>query len=267
MLHKLPLFNFVPFMIIFRFTFAKVCGASYLQSLPEDCYNHARELLGETPAKRDECLREIQRWLRCEQANIRIPNDDVRFIVYFLRSTKFNVEKTKSKIQTYTKIRTNRIEWFKNRNPYIESVQELLELGVFLPLKQKDENNRQVVIIRTAAHNPKCHKQDNVFKFIPRTVESWENYPCRPQLLEFVNAPIHVNIVLNIFRSFMSAKMKSRVIVSRGTSQMNNVVKLPPELGGTGDSYHDLSIYWKKQVQDHACWFDETEQQYTLHEM
>ncbi|XP_055617427.1 retinol-binding protein pinta isoform X1 [Toxorhynchites rutilus septentrionalis] len=308
MLHKLPLFNFVPFMIIFRFTFAKVCGASYLQSLPEDCYNHARELLGETPAKRDECLREIQRWLRCEQANIRIPNDDVRFIVYFLRSTKFNVEKTKSKIQTYTKIRTNRIEWFKNRNPYIESVQELLELGVFLPLKQKDENNRQVVIIRTAAHNPKCHKQDNVFKVdkmildlllhldetisiygivaifdmknvtlshalqlppavVKRTVESWENYPCRPQLLEFVNAPIHVNIVLNIFRSFMSAKMKSRVIVSRGTSQMNNVVKLPPELGGTGDSYHDLSIYWKKQVQDHACWFDETEQQYTLHEM
>lgn len=39
-----------------------------------------------------------------------------------------------------------------------------MDIGIFLPLREKDELNRQVVIIRTAAHNPKCHSQDNVFK-------------------------------------------------------------------------------------------------------
>jgi hypothetical protein len=36
---------------------------------------------------------------------------------------------------------------------------------VFLPLRQKDDDNMQIVIIRTAAHNPsKGHKQNDVFK-------------------------------------------------------------------------------------------------------
>lgn len=35
---------------------------------------------------------------------------------------------------------------------------------------------------------------------IKKCVESWENYPCRTHMLEFVNAPIYVNVILNIFR-------------------------------------------------------------------
>lgn len=33
-----------------------------------------------------------------------------------------------------------------------------------MPLKQKDEENRLIVIIRTAAHNPSKHKQNDVIK-------------------------------------------------------------------------------------------------------
>lgn len=35
---------------------------------------------------------------------------------------------------------------------------------MFLPLQQKDAANRQIVIIRTAAHDPSKHKQTDVFK-------------------------------------------------------------------------------------------------------
>lgn len=57
-----------------------------------------------------------------------------------------------------------RIEWFSDRNPFAPEIQELLDLGVFLPLKCKDIERRQVVIIRVAAHDPKFHSQNNVFK-------------------------------------------------------------------------------------------------------
>lgn len=270
---------------------------AYVCCLSESCYEHAEKFLGETSNARSEGLAAVIQWLEAEQPNLRM-HKDIRYLVYFLRTTKFDVDKAKQKIVKYCKIRSTRIEWFQNRDPYLPEIQELLDIGVFLPLKEKDIYNRQVVIIRTAAHNPKYHTQDNVFKvdkmildlllhldetisvygivavfdmknvtlnhalqlppsLVKRTVESWENYPCRPQLLEFVNAPIHVNIVLNVFRSFMSTKMKSRVKVSRRGTHVGTLVNLPPELGGTGDSYHDLTVYWKRKMQEHAFWFAE----------
>lgn len=63
-------------------------------------------------------------------------------------------------------MRVERIEWFQNRDCFDPEIQELLDLGVFLPLKTKDADNRQVFIIRTAAHDPKRHSQNNVFKVI-----------------------------------------------------------------------------------------------------
>jgi len=40
-------------------------------------------------------------------------------------------------------------------------------------------------------------------KLIKRSVESWTAYPCQPKLLEFTNAPRHVNFFLNTFRWVM----------------------------------------------------------------
>ena len=61
-------------------------------------------------------------------------------------------------------MRAERVEWFEKRDPFLPEILELLELGVFLPLRIKDSENRQVVIIRTAVHNPKLHKQNDVLK-------------------------------------------------------------------------------------------------------
>lgn len=61
-------------------------------------------------------------------------------------------------------MRAERVEWFEKRDPSLPEILELLDLGVFLPLMNKDSDNRQVVIIRTAIHNPKLHKQNDVLK-------------------------------------------------------------------------------------------------------
>lgn len=191
-----------------------------------------------------------------------------------------------------------RKEWFWDRDPFAEDVQELLKIGVFLPLPDKDEHNRPIVIIRTSAHNPQKHSQNLVLKVskmvldillymepevskvgimaifdmtgvslghglqmtpmhIKKSVESWSAYPCKPKMLEFVNVPIHVNIVLNMFRFFMTPKMKSRMIVRKSTSQLNT--NLPKDLGGKGQSYSELASKWKKIVENNVDFFEEDE--------
>lgn len=61
-------------------------------------------------------------------------------------------------------MRAERIEWFSNRNPFLPELSELLELGVFLPLKEKDPNGCQIFIIRTGVHSTKKHLQNDVLK-------------------------------------------------------------------------------------------------------
>lgn len=47
-----------------------------------------------------------------------------------------------------------RVEWYGNRDPFRPEIEELLDLGVFLPLKEKDEQSRQVFIIRNYNNLP-----------------------------------------------------------------------------------------------------------------
>ncbi|XP_052867076.1 retinol-binding protein pinta [Anopheles cruzii] len=254
----------------------------------------------ETIELRTASIATIEQWLQLERPSVQIPPES-KLILYFLRTTKYNIDKTKQKLTTFLKNREKLTEWFGDRDPLRPELQELFDIGVFLPLLQKDQLNRQVVIVRTSAHDPKRHKQDNVFKvdkmildllmhldetislhgvvaifdmqgvtlghalqlppsMIKKSVESWENYPCKPKLLEFVNVPIHVNIVLNVFRSFMSAKLKERVIISKKGSTIEDLVNLPPELGGSGETYQQLADHWKQLVLTNAPFYARMQQ-------
>lgn len=64
----------------------------------------------------------------------------------------------------FYRLRTERIEWFTDRNPLLPKLVELLDLGLFLPLDTKDINNYQVFIVRTGVHNTKKHNQNDVLK-------------------------------------------------------------------------------------------------------
>ncbi|XP_001358723.2 retinol-binding protein pinta isoform X1 [Drosophila pseudoobscura] len=216
---------------------------------------------------------------------------------FFLRTSKFDVERTKKKLKTFYQMRAERTEWFDNRDPNLPEIQELLELGVFLPVGPDSDNGCMVVVIRTAAHDPKKHTQNNVFKtskmildlllkldpescakgmvaildmqgvqlghalqlnpkLIKRSVESWTAYPCQPKLLEFTNAPRHVNIFLNTFRIFMTPKIRSRVMVRREGTSVNSA-HLPKELGGQGPSYAELAIKWKRLLEENSDFYVE----------
>lgn len=275
----------------------------YVSSLDDDAKRYALENLNETEEKRYLALREIRRWLEEEKQDLHARLED-EYILPFLRGCKFNLEKTKAKLGNYYTMRRDRPEWFNNRNPLLPEIQELVKMGVFVPLKKRFEN-RLVIIVRTACHDPKKHSQDDVFKtgkmildvaaledetvqiygvtaifdltgvgvshsrsltphMVKKTVFAWQNYHCRPKQLEFINAPVFVNVMLNIFKSFMTEKLKKRVGVHYGGSEsLHQVVDrkiLPPEYGGEGENMGNLVEYWSQKLVSRREWFMEDEQ-------
>lgn len=53
----------------------------------------------------------------------------------------------------------------------------------------------------------------------------------------------------------MSDKLKSRICVSSGHPTSVNPRILPPELGGSGESYAELAKHWKEYTQQRTAWF------------
>lgn len=146
-----------------------MCSAKCYDSDP--CHLSDREL---ALTKEREQVEELQEWL---DANPKINGCKVyENLHFFLRTCKFDVERAKKKIKMFYQMRAERIEWFDNCNPMLPEIQELLKLGVFLPVDGVDDQRRKVVIIRTAAHDPKLHSQNNVFKVPIKKVLKYKYY-------------------------------------------------------------------------------------------
>ncbi|KAK9732179.1 CRAL/TRIO domain [Popillia japonica] len=275
--------------------------STYKFTLSDADEKFAINVLNETYETRAKSLEEIKKWLM-ENPNISGKLDDLN-ILAFLRGCKFCLDKTKEKIQNYYEMRSKVPEWFANRDPLLPQIDELARLGVFVPLRQF-QDNKHVVIIRTAVHDPRKHKQDDVFKVgkmildllgcenerlqiygiiaifdmqgisvaharqlppskIKKAVHAWQNYHCRPKQLEFINAPVYINVLLNVFKGFMSKKLKGRVRVHfSGLNTLQDVINkniLPIEYGGTDGTIDDHINLWHKRLVQSREWFRQDE--------
>ncbi|KAK7792213.1 hypothetical protein R5R35_000493 [Gryllus longicercus] len=253
--------------------------------------------------EKDALVKKIQIWIVTQpQLNART---DIVYLLRFLRGCKYDVEKTKRKIANFYTIRAKAPEWFLDRDPLLPAIQEMLNMGVFLPLHNRDHEGRLVVVIRAAVHNPNFHLQSDVLKVgkmildlvleedesvpvkgvvaiidlqgvslghalqltpavIKKAVHTWQDcYPVSPKRLDFINAPMYVNVVLNVFRKFMKDKMRKRVYVHSG--HLNNLHKevpksiLPKEYGGSDGCVSELTEYWKQKTIASREWFIEDE--------
>ncbi|KAH0566725.1 retinol-binding protein pinta-like [Cotesia glomerata] len=254
----------------------------------------------ETVAKK---IDEIRQWVRSN--NKLYARTDEFTLLQFLRCCNYDVTKTQEKIYNYYAQRSKYPEWFDNRDPFLPELEELLDLGVFIPLKQQNDGEKMIIIIRVSIHDPYKHKIANVIKtgkmildvaikdnmtvstigvivifdmsnvtlghglqmtprVIQRLVHSWQGcYPVKINSLNFINAPIYVNGILNIFKSFMSHKMRTKVNVYSKTSEdfFSSIPKqqLPAEYGGLAENLQSYIKYWKYTVQQSKEWFTEEE--------
>lgn len=134
---------------------------STVNLLNEESKKHAEINLGETNQNRDKCILEIRKFLE-ENPKINGKSDNYT-ILQFLRRCKFDLDETKKKIKKFYEMKAKVPEWFTNRDPNLKEIDELLKIGVFVPIIQKKQGPL-IVVIRTGAHDPQKHKQNNVFK-------------------------------------------------------------------------------------------------------
>ncbi|XP_046383324.1 retinol-binding protein pinta-like isoform X2 [Ischnura elegans] len=272
----------------------------YVCTLPEDARLCAEKELGEDADKREELIREVQEWLKREAAYLRARTDDLS-VLKFLRGCKFDRVATQTKLRNFYEMRAKVPEWYSKRDPELPEVQEMLKMGTFLPLLDKNDRGQQVVLIRAAVHDPRKHQQNDLFKtsnmlvdlmvhedelisvygvvaivdlkgvslghalqmtpsIIWKAVHAWQDcYPVRIKSMNFINAPSYVDVVLNVFRKFMTKKMAKRILVHGYNIQsLHKVVSpeiLPKEYGGTKGKLEELIGYWKKVAMEKREWF------------
>lgn len=192
-------------------------------------------------------------------------------------------------------MRAERTEWFSNRDPFLKELQELLELGVFLPIDGVDAEQRKVVIVRTAVHNPKLHSQNNVFKvskmildlmlklepencargivaiFDMKGVQLGHALQMNPKMIKrsveswqaYPCQPkllefINTPVHVNFVLNTFRLFMTPKMRSRVVVQKKGCSVKcdnLPSDLGGNGPSYAELSLKWKQLVEENAYFF------------
>lgn len=268
----------------------------------EEVRHYAEKELNETDETRARALTKIKKWIK-ENPHLNAKENDYDLIP-FLRSCKFDIKKTKQKIENFYKMKRDVPEFYLNRDPESEVIQGLVKSGCFLPLKQTIDN-RLVILMRIGNYDAKLYdindllkasimifdmtfrqferqhiygfvllvdmtgssfeifKQVSSFTFIKNCVSTMKNFYCRPKMFVYINMPFYLRMPLNLFKTFLPAKMKDRIIAyEEGTEVLDQVINtdmLPPEYGGKGDSVKDLSTYWSNLLLHNREWFLEDE--------
>ncbi|KAK4877906.1 hypothetical protein RN001_010412 [Aquatica leii] len=72
-------------------------------------------------------------------------NADEEWLMVFLYSCKFNVEKAKTKIETFYIMRQVIPELFTNRDPNLPKIQEIIKKGIVVPIKQSETHQKTIL--------------------------------------------------------------------------------------------------------------------------
>ncbi|XP_044754742.1 retinol-binding protein pinta-like [Coccinella septempunctata] len=266
-----------------------------------DIKHYAENILHETTENRQKGLEELMKWATAN-SNLHIRTDE-KYIIPFLRGCKFDVEKTKEKLTHFYTMRRDVPEWFTNRNPHLSEIQDLTKMGTFIVLKETFENKLVMIvrptmpdpstydldtIIKTGTmildvavmeeelaqiygvyaiidlkNTGFRHVRQYTPTRIKNIVNAWQNYHCRPKKLLFINAPTFIHVVLNIFKSFMTQKLKERIQVSyEGNSALVNSIDtsiLPQDYGGNRETMSELGLHWIEKLNSYKEWFFEDE--------
>lgn len=105
------------------------------------------------------------------------------------------------------------------------------------------------------------HAMQMTPSMIRKAVNSWQDVnPIRVKGMHYINTPLNVHVVMNIFKTFMKEKLRRRLHLYRGDGKkiLSSLIPcdiLPPEYGGCGPSVDTLLNEWKNRVISNRDWF------------
>ena len=117
----------------------------------QDLAKVAKEEFGETPELLASSLQEIKAWI-VETPHLHSINQEDKSLTGFLRGCKFNIEKTKKKLDANFNFAalSSTPEWYDNWDPLDPAMQEILNSGMLLPLPGYDKHGRLIILVRIA---------------------------------------------------------------------------------------------------------------------
>ncbi|XP_025991973.2 retinol-binding protein pinta [Solenopsis invicta] len=203
------------------------------QELTDEDLRYAAKSLNETNDTKQEAITEIKRWTKNE---LYTQIDDF-LSLRFLRVCKFDLEKTKDRIRNYYKQQSDLPEWYRNKDPFRPKMQELLDLGLFLPLRKPDSQGKLVILVRATVHDPKRHEIPDILKNSILAIETAiKYYPATSiygctLLIDVANPTTHhilqiqPYVLMNLVHTWQSCyPMRCQKIVFFNVSTVFNVI-------------------------------------------
>ncbi|KAL7631702.1 UNVERIFIED_CONTAM: hypothetical protein RMT77_017995 [Armadillidium vulgare] len=120
--------------------------------------------LNEDLETKEKDIEEIKNWIS-QQPHFILNLSDFQ-ILRFLRCSKYDLEKTKQKIDSYYSLKSKLPQWFNDRDPETPKLRELIKLGFVLPLKELDNNGNRVFLFRQGAFDPEKYNFNDFAKII-----------------------------------------------------------------------------------------------------
>jgi len=107
----------------------------------------AKKTLREDDSVRQQSLNQMREWIK-KDPFIKQCRTDGNFLLRFLRIKKFNISATCEMLYKYLSLSQVYPQWYRNLDVYDPIMMELLMDGFFIPLPNKDEKGRQIIMYR-----------------------------------------------------------------------------------------------------------------------
>ncbi|CAH1779664.1 unnamed protein product [Owenia fusiformis] len=132
---------------------------TYECTLDDKVLKKAVKELNEDPKQRALQIEALREWVK-RQPHLNSRTDDT-FLLRFLRHAKFSQLKAQKTLDNFWTVRTvegkGAPEWFKSMDPKDPKNEEILDLGMQIPLPGRDDQGRKVILVRSGGYDPYKH--------------------------------------------------------------------------------------------------------------
>ncbi|XP_031342177.1 retinol-binding protein pinta-like [Photinus pyralis] len=217
-----------------------------------------KEDLNEDRNRTEIDLETIRDWLK-KQPHLNIREDDDSLLI-FLRSSKYSLQRTKEKLETYYSTLTLLPEFFDNRDPFLPDIQALLNVGTMVPLPNPVGPSGSRILFVGYGYDPDVVTYTTIIKACHIFWEMFAKVPTPYSFLRVLSPPWKW-LLQSLPKACLNGKLKERLHVYRSNGNFKEIHKeiplefFPKEYGGNNGSIEELGVIWKKKIESYSGWF------------